>query len=299
MESTEYIWMNGQFVPWNEAKVHVLTHTLHYGGGAFEGIRVYRTENGPAVFRLDEHIDRLFYSSASIGLSLSYSKEDVKAIIKELLLKNKLEQGYIRPLVYYGYGKMGVNPTGAPAEFSIACWPWGAYLAEIVDIKTSSYIRISPEITVANAKLCGNYLNGILAKLELEGTRYHEALFLDGNGFIAEGPGENIFIVSNGIIYTPTLRTILAGVTRETVMRMAAKLNYSVIEKDLLLEDAYAADEAFFTGTAAEITPIRSIDDHTIAAGTMGPVTKNIQQYYADVVYGRNKEFERYLTYVK
>lgn len=298
METTEYIWQNGQFVKWDDAKIHVLSHTLHYGGGAFEGIRVYRTEKGPAIFRLDEHIERLFYSSSTINLKLAYSHAEIKAIIIELLQKNKLQQGYIRPLAYYGYGKMGVSPVGAPSELMIACWPWGAYLEEIVDIKTSSYIRVSPKVTAANAKLCGNYLNGILAKLELEGTRYHEALFLDDKGFIAEGPGENFFVMKNRIIYTPTLYTILAGVTRNTVMTIAEKLNYKVIEKDITLAEAYAADEAFFTGTAAEITPIRSIDDHQIATGKMGAITQEIQQYYLDMVYGRNNEFEGYLTYL-
>ncbi len=190
MQKTSFIWMNGEWVAWDEAKVHVLSHTLHYGGGAFEGIRCYKTEKGPAIFKLPEHVDRLLYSINTLKMSFPYSQEEICEIITSLVRKNQLEEGYIRPLAFYGYGKMNVNPTGSPVDFAIACWPWKAYLAKpLVDVKTSRYIRIHPKSTVVDAKLCGHYLNGILASIELQGTHYHEALFLDDQGFISEGAG--------------------------------------------------------------------------------------------------------------
>lgn len=299
MQTTDYIWHNGQFVPWHDAKIHVLTHSLHYGGGAFEGIRFYETEQGPAVFKLDEHLKRLLESSKVIGINLPYSVDQLKDIIKELIRVNKLQHGYIRPISYYGYGKMGVNPVGAPIELTIACWPWGAYLPhDMVDIQTSKYIRIPGRATAPGAKLTGNYLNGILGSLQLQGTHYHEALFLDEHGFIGEGTGENFFMVKNNIIYTPKLGHILAGVTRATIMMIAKLLGHEVIEKDLKLEDAYAADETFFCGTAAEVTPIKSIDDKVIGSGTTGPVTTQIRQTYLDMVHGKKKEFLQHLTFV-
>ena len=252
MQTTEMIWKNGKLIPWAEATIHVLSHTLHYGGGAFEGIRFYDTSKGPAIFRLTDHVDRLFYSADVLKLPLSYSKEEVTNAIKEVARASKLESGYIRPIAFYGYGKLGVNPVGNPAELVIACWPWGSYLKhESVDVKTSSFIRIHPDSTVVDAKLCGHYVNGILASLELQGTHYHEALLLDSKGLITEGVGENFFMVKDGVISTPNLGGILSGITRNTVMKLAQHLNLKVIEADITLDEAYDADEAFFTGTAA------------------------------------------------
>lgn len=299
MQATKEIWMNGEFKPWKEANIHVLTHTLHYGGGAFEGIRFYHTDKGPAIFRLEEHIERLLYSASVLKMALPFSLTDIMNAVKEVVRRNGLEAGYIRPIAYFGYGKMGVNPIGSPSELAIACWPWGAYLPhEAVDIKTSSYIRIHRQSTKVDAKLCGHYLNGILATLELQGTHYHEALFLDDLGFISEGAGENFFIVKNNTIYTPKLGTILAGITRETVMEIASSFGINVVEKDIILDEAYKADEAFFTGTAAEVTAIRSIDDKVLADGKVGPITTRIKTAYLDIVHGKNPDYQNYLTYI-
>jgi branched-chain amino acid aminotransferase len=299
MQTTETIWQNGQFIPWADAKVHVLTHTLHYGGGAFEGIRYYNTPEGVAIFRLNEHIDRFFYSMETLQMKPAYSKEEIIKVIKELVVMSKLESGYIRPLAFYGYNKMGVNPSGNPTEIAIACWPWGAYLPhEAVDIKVSSYIRIHPDSTVVDAKICGHYVNGILATMELQGTHYHEALFLDSKGLVTEGVGENFFMVKNGVIYTPNLGAILAGITRDTVIKLAKSLNLKLIEADITLEEAYQAEEAFFSGTAAEITPIRSINDKVLGTGSPGKISMMIKTAYLDVVHGKNSAFKAYLTQV-
>lgn len=299
MQETKTIWFNGKFIPWKDANVHVLTHTLHYGGGAFEGIRFYATPKGPAIFRLADHVDRLFYSANALNMQLPFSRAEITAAITEVARINELKQGYIRPIVFYGYGKMGVNPEGAPVEVAIACWPWGAYLPhDSVDIKTSSYIRIHPRSTIADAKLCGHYLNGILASIELQGTHYHEALFLDANDHIAEGVGENFFMIKDNTVYTPKLGSILAGITRSTIIEIAQKLGYPVIEADLKLTDAYKADEAFFTGTAAEVTPIRSIDDQVLGNISENNITHKIKTSYHDIVSGRNPEFLPYLTLI-
>ncbi len=300
MQSTKEIWFNGKLVPWDQATIHVLTHTLHYGGGAFEGIRFYETDKGPSIFRLKEHIDRLLYSANTLKMELPYSANEICEAVQEVVRVNELPSGYIRPIAYFGYGKMGVNPIGSPPQLAIACWPWGAYLPhEAVDIKTSRFIRIHPSSTEVEAKLCGHYLNGILAVLELQGTHYHEALFLDDNGYISEGAGENFFMLKNGVIYTPQLGTILAGITRSTVMEIASKIGYQVVETNITLDDAYQCDEAFFTGTAAEVTAIRSIDDNVLGNGEVGPVTAIIKNAYLDIVKGKNPEYFNYLTVVK
>jgi branched-chain amino acid aminotransferase len=300
MEATKFIWMNGAFVPWENAKIHVMTHTLHYGSGAFEGIRVYKTDRGPAVFRLREHMERLHYSADALAMQLPYSVEDLCAATIELLKQNELEQGYIRPLAYYGYGVMGLNPLKCPIDMMIACWPWGAYLpVEQADIKVSSYIRIHPRSSITDAKICGHYVNSIVAVLELHGTKYHEALFLDAEGFIAEGPGENFFMIKDGTLYTPPLGPILAGITRSTMIEIARDQGMTIEEKPLSLEQAFKADEAFFTGTAAEVTPIGSINDQPIGSGTCGPITKKLQKGYLDSVYGRDPSYARFLTYVE
>lgn len=299
METTKYIWMNGEFVAWEDAKVHILTHTLHYGDGAFEGIRAYETDRGGAVFRLKEHMDRLVYSAGILGMTLPYSVQQLCDATCELLRKNELPQGYIRPLAIHGYGVMGLNPRNSPVEVSISCWPWGAYIpVEAADIKVSSYIRIHPKSTVADAKICGHYVNSILAVLELKGTKYHEALFLDDEGCIAEGPGENFFVVKGNEIVTPPLGTILAGITRSSVMQIARDLGFTITERTITLEEVYAADEAFFTGTAAEVTPIGTIDDKPVGSGKAGPVSSKLKQAYLDVVHGRNPQYSSFLTYI-
>lgn len=299
MQKTDYIWYNGKLVEWDKATTHVLTHTLHYGGGAFEGIRFYKTANGPAIFKLKEHVDRLFYSANALAMEVPFTHQEVSDAIIETVRVNKLDQGYIRPLVYFGYGIMGVNPNGAPVDLIVACWPWGAYLPhDMVDIKTTKYIRVHPKSTIADAKLCGHYLNGILASIEIRGTHYHEALFLDADGKIAEGAGENFFIIKDGTMYTPSLGKILAGITRDTIMGIAKENNIKVIEKSLTLEDAYAADEAFFTGTAAEVTPIKSIDDKVIGSGKQGPVTTICKDTYHKIIRGEIEAYQSYLTYI-
>ncbi|KTD08244.1 branched-chain amino acid transaminase [Legionella jamestowniensis] len=298
MQVTETIWQNGNLIPWADAKVHVLSHTLHYGGGAFEGIRFYKTAQGPAIFRLNDHVERLFYSASVLKMTIPYTKEEVSAAIKEVVVINRLEEGYIRPLAFYGYGKMGVNPTGNPTDLIIACWPWGAYLPhESIDVKVSSFIRIHPESTVVDAKICGHYVNSILASLELQGTHYHEALLLDSHGNIMEGVGENFFIVKNTRLYTPKLGGILSGITRDTVIKLAHQLGLDVFETDITLDEAYQADEAFFTGTAAEVTAIRSINDRELSKN-VGNITTMIKKAYMDLVHGKNEEFIHYLTYV-
>lgn len=299
MNPTKVIWLNGSFIPWKDAKVHVMTHALHYGSGVFEGIRAYKTGRGPAIFRLKDHIERLRYSASQLGMELSYSVEQLCSVTVELIKQNDLEHGYIRPLAFYGYGVMGLNPRNAPVEVMMACWPWGAYLpVEQADVKVSSYIRIHPRSTVADAKICGHYVNSILAVLELRGTKYHEALFLDAEGNIAEGPGENFFVVNNGEIFTPPLGTILAGITRASVIEIARAEGLSVTEKPLTLDEALRADEAFFTGTAAEVTPIGTINDQTIGTGKPGPITQRIQKIFLDAVHGRHAGYQNFLTYV-
>jgi branched-chain amino acid aminotransferase len=296
MQTTEMIWKNGKLIPWADATVHVLSHTLHYGGGAFEGIRFYNTSQGPAIFRLQDHVERLIYSTEALKMHLSYSKEAIITAIKDVVRCNKLESGYIRPIAFYGYGKMGVNPIGNPVELVIACWPWGAYLPHAsVDVKTSSYIRIHPDSTVVDAKLCGHYVNSILASLELQGTHYHEALLLDSDGHITEGVGENFFMVKDDVIYTPNLGGILSGITRATVIQLARYLDFKVIEVDISLYDAYQADEAFFTGTAAEVTAIRSINDKILGKKDIGPITSAIKKAYLELVHGKDNRFIDYL----
>lgn len=299
METTEYIWRNGEFVKWEDATCHVLSHTLHYGAGAFEGVRAYETEKGAAVFRLQEHTDRLFYSSEAVHLEIPYSRDELNEATVTLIRKNNLKHCYIRPIVFFGYGVMGLNPRDAPTEVAIICWPWGAYLPhDMVDLKTSSYIRIHPRSLVTDAKICGHYVNSILAVQELKGTHYHEALLLDSYGNLAEGPGENLFFAKDGVLYTPALGSILAGITRNTVIELAKDIGVEVVETNLPPEKLLEADEAFYTGTAAEVTPIRSVDDAVIGAGEIGPITAQLRSIYLDVVNGRKPEYDRFLTYV-
>ncbi|MBA2710728.1 MAG: branched-chain amino acid transaminase [Tatlockia sp.] len=300
MQTTECIWQNGKLIPWSEAKLHVLSHSLHYGGSAFEGIRFYKTDKGPAIFRLNDHIDRLFYSAKALNMQIPYSKDEIITAIKEVVLNSKLEAGYIRPIIFYGYGKLGVNPGDNPIEVVIACWPWGAYLPfDSIDVKISKYIRIHPDSSIVDAKISGHYVNGILASLELKGSHYHEALFLDSEGLVTEGVGENFFMIKDGNIYTPKLGGILAGITRETVITLARHLGFNVIETDIILDDVYKADEAFFTGTAAEITLIRSVNDKAFRMCKESPIGSQIKKAYLELVHGNNKNFsDNYLTYI-
>lgn len=298
MKTTETIWHNGVLKPWEESTTHVLTHTLHYGGGAFEGIRFYDTDKGPAIFQLKAHIERLIYSSEVLNMQMKFSLDEICDAVLELVQSNGLKSGYIRPLSYFGYKEMGVSAKNNPAELIIANWPWGKYLPyDMVDIKVSKYKRISPETTVIDAKLCGHYVGGMLSSIELEDTHYHEALFMDHDNNIAEGAGENFFIVKDKVLYTPSLGHILPGITRATIIEIAEFYGYKVVEQKVTLEQALNADEAFFTGTAVEVTPIKSINDQVIGAGVVGEVTAFIKQTYDDVVHARNNDFIKYVTF--
>ncbi|MDP2691107.1 MAG: branched-chain amino acid transaminase [bacterium] len=296
METTDLIWMNGKLLPWEKAQTHVLTHGLHYGSAVFEGTRVYKTPQGPAIFRLKDHTKRLLYSAKTMGMNVPYSEAEINMATLETVRRNKLKQGYIRPIIYYGYGKMGLNPIGAPVEMVIACWPWGKYLDDRpIRVQISDIVRIHPKSSVTDAKISGHYTNSIMAVLSLD-PGFDEALLLDFKGNIAEGPGENFFMVKKGVLYTPKLGTILAGITRDTIFQLAADHGLKVLEKTLKPTDVLKGDEAFFTGTAAEVTAIGSINGKKIGNGKMGPVTTTIQQAYMDVVKGKNKKYERYLS---
>lgn len=299
METTKSIWKNGKLLPWVEATTHVLSHSLHYGSGVFEGLRFYATDKGPAIYRLQDHTDRLFYSAGVLKMNIPFTKEELNKAHIEVVKDSGLQSGYIRPLVYHGYGKMGVNPKGADIDTIIAVLPWGAYLPpEGIDVKISDFIRIHPQSTVCDAKICGHYVNSILSIQQLDGTHYQESMLLDYRGFIAEGPGENFFMVKNGVLYTPKLGTILKGITRQSMKEIAEDLRIEVIEKDLLPQDAFEADECFYVGSAAEVTPIKSIDDHKIGDGKPGPISTKIREYYMDIVHGRNEKYLHYLTFI-
>ncbi len=304
LQETSKIWMDGAFVDWKDATVHVLTHTLHYGLGVFEGIRCYKTVDGPAVFRLAEHVDRLFASAHISGMKIPFTREEFSTAILETLKVNKMEAGYIRPLVYVGYGAMGVYPGRNPIRAMIATWPWGAYLGDDglekgIRIKTSSFIRQHVNISMTKAKVCGNYTNSIMGKVEAINDGYDEALFLDATGQVAEGSGENIFMVRRGALTTPPRSAILEGITRDAVLTIAADQGIAAREEYFTRDQLYTADEAFFTGTAAEITPIREVDRRTIGAGSRGPVTKTIQEAFFSAVRGENAKYRSWLTPVR
>lgn len=297
------IWMDGKIVPWKDANVHVMTHTLHYGFGVFEGIRCYSTRKGSAVFRLREHTTRLFNSAHILGMEIPYSEEEIKEAILETIRRNKLKECYIRPLVYLGSDKLGLNPIGASCHTAIAVWTWGAYLGEDglkngIRVKTSSFSRHHINVTMTKAKACGAYINSILAKSEAIRNGYDEAVLLDVNGNVAEGSGENIFIVRNGVLKTPPLAAVLEGITRDAVLQIAKKEGMSVKEEHFARDELYIADEAFFTGTAAEVTPIREVDNRKIGNGKRGPVAKKIQDAFFSAVQGENKFFKCWLTYL-
>ncbi|MEW5783213.1 MAG: branched-chain amino acid transaminase [Pseudomonadota bacterium] len=296
-----FIWYDGKLVPWREATTHVLTHSLHYGLAVFEGVRAYKTVNGTAIFKLKEHTDRLFDSAHIYRMPMPYDKETLMAAQKEVVRANGLESAYIRPIAFYGSEKMGVSPIGAKVHVAIAAWPWGAYLGEEglekgIRVKTSSYARHHVNVSMCRAKYSGTYANSILANVEATEHGYDEALLLDVDGFVAEGPGENLFAVKNGQIFEPEIASALIGITRATIHTLAKELGYTVVSKRLTRDDIYIADEAFFTGTAAEVTPIRELDGRTIGAGRRGPITEKIQRLFFDVVAGRVPAHADWLT---
>lgn len=299
------IWMDGHWVDWKDAKVHVLTHTLHYGFGVFEGIRCYKTDAGPAIFRLQEHIDRLYRSAHILHMKIPFSKEQLNDACLEVIRINHLQSGYIRPLIFYGAESMGLNPASCRVHAMIAAWTWGAYLGEEgmengIRIKTSSYTRHHPNITMTRAKAVGNYPNSILAKSEALACGFDEALLLDTEGYVAEGSGENIFILRrDGVLVTPPLDSALDGITRDTVIKLAHEIQLPVVEQRFPRDEVLISEEAFFSGTAAEITPIRELDGRQIGKGIAGPVTKKIQKLFFDVVHGRHTLHKNWLTPVE
>ena len=298
MEKTENIWMDGKLVAWEDAKIHVLTHTLHYGSGVFEGIRFYKTDKGPAIFRLHDHMARLFHSASTLEMKVPYSIKELEKAVVETVKANKITSGYIRPLVYYGYGKMGLYPHGAPVNVSIAVWPWGAYLGhDAVKVKVSSFVRVHPRSFVSEAKVCGSYVNSINASLEAKREGYGEALMLDYKGFVAEGPGENVFMVKDGTLITPSLGSILPGITRNSIIQIARDEGISAAEKNITVEELKSADEVFFTGTAAEVTAIFQIDNDQIGDGNAGPITDKLKKIYLDAVHGKVKKYDGWLRY--
>jgi len=301
VKQADLIWMNGEFVAWEDAKVHVLTHGLHYGTGVFEGIRCYDTEIGPAVFRHQEHFQRLTRSAELYYMPLPYDVEAMRAATLELIGRNGLRSCYIRPLAYRGYGQMGLNPLEAPVDVTIAVWEWGAYLGEEgkskgIRAKVSSWRRISPASLIPSAKASGQYLNSVLAKIESVKAGYEEAILLDDHDHVCEGSGENIFVVWEGRIITPpAAASILDGITRKSAMQIARDLGVEVIERDIARAELYLADEVFMTGTAAELVPVREIDDHTVGTGTPGEVTRAVQTAFEDALHGRSERYREWL----
>ncbi len=301
MQQTEKIWMNGELVDWNDATVHVGAHGLHYGTGVFEGIRAYETPKGTAIFRLREHMDRLHTSAKILHMEIPYSVDDLRQATWELLGANGIPECYIRPIAFYGFGELGVSAVGNPVDVAIMSWPWGAYLGEDalqngIRAKISSWQRIGPNVIPHAAKATGVYLNSMLAVQEAHRAGYDEGIMLTQEGYIADGPGETVFTVKDGVICTPDLATsILAGITRDTVIQIAQDLGYQVVQKQLIRTDLYLADEVFMTGTAAEVTPIREIDD--VVIGSRGPVTTEIQSAYLDLVRGRSERWAHWLEY--
>jgi branched-chain amino acid aminotransferase len=298
MQPTKYIWLNGSFVPWNEAKIHVLTHALHYGTGVFEGIRLYATKKGPAIFQLDKHLDRMYYGARCLDMNVPWSQAEFKEAILETVRRNEVTSSYIRPIFYYGFAELRVDPGGCPVDGAIAVWPWGAYLGdEAINVIVSDVIRIHPKSTFADAKITGHYVNSMLAGFAVRKGNYQEALLLDFEGNIAEGPGENFFIVRGNTLITPPLYSILAGITRTSVFELARDLGYVVEEKKITLNDALQADECFFTGTAAEVTAIKSINDQPMK-NQNGPVTARLRDEFRKIVNGENHTYEKWLTFV-
>jgi branched-chain amino acid aminotransferase len=297
------IWYDGKLVPWRSATTHVLTHSLHYGLAVFEGVRAYKTTRGTAIFRLKEHTERLFNSAHIYMMKMPYTREQLMDAQKEVVRANKLDECYIRPIAFYGSEKIGVSPKGASVHVAIAAWPWGAYLGadaleKGIRVKTSSFARHHVNVSMCRAKYSGTYANSILANLEATEHGYDEGLLLDVDGFVAEGSGENLFMVKNGCLYEPELTSALVGITRDSVITFAREMGYSVSAKRITRDDLYIADEAFFTGTAAEVTPIREVDGRTIGEGKRGPITTRIQKAFFETVSGKAEKHADWLTAV-
>ena len=295
------IWHNGRTVEWREAQTHVLTHTLHYGMGVFEGVRAYKTAQGPAIFRLRDHTDRLFNSAHILGMKLPYDRDTIDEAQRTAVRLNNLESAYIRPMFYYGPEGMGLRADNLEVHCIVAAWHWGAYLGEEnmnngIRIRVSSFTRHHVNVTMCRAKANGNYMNSMMALQEALRDGYDEALLLDAEGYVMEGSGENVFIVREGVLYTPDLTSALDGITRKTVITLAREIGIQVVEKRITRDEVYIADEAFFTGTAAEVTPIREIDGRSIGSGGRGPITEQLQSMYFDVVHGRSETHRDWLT---
>src|SRR4030066_606611 len=301
LKASEKIWMDGRLVNWGDANVHVLTHTQHYGVGAFEGKRCYKTADGPAIFRLDEHVNRLFESAHILQIVIPYSRDQIRDAIKETVSINRLESCYIRPIVFIGYCSMGLYVEDNPISVAIAVWDWGAYLGDEglekgISAKISSFTRHHVNISMTRAKVPGYYVNSILAKKEVKAAGYDEAILLDPDGYVAEGSGENIFIARKGILKTTPLTSILAGITRESIIKIARDMGITVVEERFSRDDLYIADEAFVTGTAAELTPLREVDNRVIGSGKPGPLTKKLQDTFFAIVHGKDSRYKEWLT---
>jgi branched-chain amino acid aminotransferase len=295
------IWLDGEMVPWRDAKVHVLTHTLHYGMGVFEGVRAYATDEGAAIFRLQEHTDRLFNSAHIMNMAMPFSKDEINEAQLAAVRENNLPSAYLRPMVFFGSEGMGLRACNLKVHVMVAAWEWGAYLGKEaleqgIKVRTSSYTRHHVNITMCKAKANGNYINSMLALNEALSAGADEALLLDPEGYVAEGSGENIFVVKDGIIYTPVLTSCLDGITRKTLIQLAEDHGYKIIEKRITRDEVYIADEAFFTGTAAEVTPIRELDGRDIGSGSRGPITEKLQKEYFDLVLGKSPQYKHWLT---
>ena len=295
-----FIWMDGEWLDWREAKVHVLTHTLHYGMGAFEGVRAYETDHGPAIFKLEEHTERLFNSTRILGMKIPFDAATLNQAQREVVSKNNLKSAYIRPMCFYGSEGMGLRADNLKVHTMIAAWEWGAYLGEDnmkngIRIRTSSYVRHPAHPMLSGAKTNGNYINSMMALKEALEHGFDEALMLDIDGFVSEGSGENIFVIKDEVIYTPNLTSALPGITRDTIVTLAKSMGYEIVEKKLSCDEIYASDEAFFTGTAAEVTPIRDLDGNQIGIGSRGPITEKLQSLYFDCVYGRNADYRHWI----
>ena len=301
MEPADLIWMNGELIPWEDAKVHVLTHGLHYGTGVFEGVRCYKTDRGPAIFRHTDHLARLEKSASLYYMPLPFDGDQLRSATRELIARNGLRECYIRPIAFRGYGTMGLFPLDAPVDVCIAVWEWGAYLGDEgkshgVRAKVSSWRRISPDSLIPHAKASGQYLNSILAKIESHKAGYEEAILLDDKGYVCEGSGENIFVVRDGRIITPgQTASILDGINRKSIIQIARDLGFEVVERDLARAELYLADEVFVSGTAAELTPLREIDDHTIGEGHPGEITRAVQTGFEDALHGRSERYREWL----
>jgi branched-chain amino acid aminotransferase len=304
MEKEKKIWLDGKYIPWEKAQVHILTHTLHYGLGVFEGIRCYQCTDGrSAIFRLPEHVDRLFNSAHAMEMIIPYKPKEIQEVCCRILKVNGMKDGYIRPLVFIGDGVMGVHPKDNPIRVSIIAWKWGAYLGDEglkkgIRVKVSSYTRHHVNVMMTKTKTCGNYVNSILAKREVTQDGYDEAIMLDTAGYVSEASGENIFLIKQGVIKTPPLTSILPGITRDSVLTIARNLGVEVIEERFTRDELYLAEEAFFSGTAAEITPIREVDNRRIGPGRPGPITKKIQKVFFKAVKGEDNRYRHWLTYL-